>query len=198
VVIVNRPDIREAERKLAAATAQQGVAVAKFFPDLSLTGFFGLLNTNAGQLLTTASKSWAAGGQVLWPILSYGALSANLDAANAQQQEAMAAYQKTIMAALSDVERSVTAYTKQQEYAETLEKAVADTRHAAAISRQRYKEGLTSFLEVLDAERTLYASESQMTAAEAATAQDLVAVYKSLGGGWRQAPGPEVNAHVSG
>lgn len=188
VVIANRPDIRAAERKLAAATAQQGVAVAKFFPDISLTGFFGLLNTNAGQLLTTASKSWAAGTQVLWPILSYGTLSANLDAANAQQQQALAEYQKSILTALSDVERALTAFTEQQDYEKTLEKAVKDNRHATDISRQRYKEGLTSFLEVLDGQRTLYASEIELTAATAQTAQDLIAVYKSVGGGWRSMP----------
>ncbi len=184
-VIANRPDIRAAERKLAAATAQQGAAVAKFFPDISLTGFIGLLNTNANNLLSANSKSWMMGGSVIWPILSYGTLSANLDASNAQQQEAMAVYQKTIIGALSDVERSVTAYNEQEKYRQSLEASTADTRHAAEIARQRYEQGLTSFLEVLDAERTLYTSQNQLAEANAQTSQNLIAVYKSLGGGWK-------------
>jgi NodT family efflux transporter outer membrane factor (OMF) lipoprotein len=183
-IIANRPDIRVAERKLASATAQQGVAVAKFFPDISLSGFIGLLNTNAGNLLTAGSQSWMMGASVLWPILSYGTLSANLDAANAQQQEALATYQKSIIAALSDVEKSVTAWTEQDKLQQALAKTTASDRHALDVSRQRYKEGLTSFLEVLDAERTLNASQIQLTEARAQTAQNLIAVYKSLGGGW--------------
>ena len=183
-VIAHRPDIRVAERKLAAATAQQGVAVAQFFPDISLSGFVGLLNTNASSLLQAGSKSWMVGGNVLWPILSYGKLSANLDSANAGQQEALATYQKTMISALSDVERSVTAYTEQEKYRQSLMKAVADNRHASKISQERYKEGLTSFLEVLDAERTLYNSQNQLTDASARTSENMVAVYKSLGGGW--------------
>lgn len=185
-VIANRPDIRVSERKLAAATAQQGVAVAQFFPDISLSGFIGLLNTNAGNLFQASSKSWMVGGNVLWPILSYGKLSANLDAANAQQQEAMATYQKTMISALSDVERSITAYTEQENFRAALAQAVRDNQRTNGIAHQRYKEGLTSFLEVLDAERSLYASQSQLAQAEAQTAQDLIAVYKSLGGGWKQ------------
>jgi outer membrane protein TolC len=125
------------------------------------------------------------GSSVTWPILSYGKLSANLDTANAQQQEAMASYQKTIIAALSDVERSVTAYAEQEKFQEALAKSVAHSRHAYQIAQERYKEGLTSFLEVLDAERTLYASQNQLTEAQAKTTQNLIAAYKSLGGGWK-------------
>ncbi len=183
-VIANRPDIRVAERKLAAATAQQGVAVAQFFPDVSLTGFIGLLNTKSDNLLSTASKSWSTGASVLLPVLNYGSLSANLDTADAQQQEAMANYQKTIIGALSDVERSVTAYTEQNKYNQSLTESTDHTRHALAIAQERYKNGLTSFIEVLDAERTLNTSETQLTEANAQSTQNLIAVYKSLGGGW--------------
>jgi NodT family efflux transporter outer membrane factor (OMF) lipoprotein len=184
-VIANRPDILTAERNLAAATAQQGVAVAQFFPDISLTGFIGLLNTHADNLIESTSKSWLMGSKVVWPILSYGKLSANLDTANAQQQEVLASYQKTIIEALSDVERSVTAYTEQQKFEEALARSVAHNKHAYQISQERYKEGLTSFLEVLDAERTLYSSQNQLADAQAKTTQDLIAAYKSLGGGWK-------------
>jgi NodT family efflux transporter outer membrane factor (OMF) lipoprotein len=184
-VIAERPDIRIAERKLASATAQQGVAVAQFFPDISLSGFFGLLSTDAGNLLRTSSKSWDVGGNVLWPILNYGKLSANLHAADARQQEALAEYQKSVIAALSDVERSFTAYTKEEDHRVALEEATKYSLHSVSIARERYKEGLSSFIEVLDAERSLYTSQSQTAASSAATSQNLIAVYKSLGGGWK-------------
>jgi len=186
VVIANRPDIRNAERKLAAATAQQGVAVAKFFPDVSLAGFIGLFNTNAGNFLNVSSKSWSMGASVLWPILSYGTLSANLDAADAKQQEALTNYQHSILAALADVERSFTAYNEQENYTQSQEKSVIANQHVYDIASERYREGLTSFLDVLDAERSLNASRSQLILAKAQTSQNLVAVYKSLGGSWQQ------------
>jgi NodT family efflux transporter outer membrane factor (OMF) lipoprotein len=185
LVIANRPDIRIAERKLASATAQQGVAAAKFFPDISLSGFVGLLNVDAGHLLEAGSKSWELGGNILSPILNYGRLSANLEAADARQQEALASYRKAIISALSDVAKTVTAYSKQEEYRKAVEKTVLDNRKTAEIARTRYKEGVSSFIEVLDAQRTLYASESQLVKSNTDVAQDLIAVYKSLGGGWK-------------
>jgi NodT family efflux transporter outer membrane factor (OMF) lipoprotein len=184
-VIADRPDIRVAERKLASATAQQGTAIAQFFPDISLSGFLGFLSTDAGELARGSSKSWDVGGGVLWPILNYGKLSANLHAADAKQQEALAQYQKSIITALSDVERSVTAYTKEEEHRVALEEATRYNQRTVHIARERYKEGLSSFIEVLDAERSLYTSQSQTAASTATAAQNLIAVYKSLGGGWK-------------
>ncbi len=183
-VIAQRPDIRTAERKLAAATAQQGVALAKFFPDISLTGFVGLFNTNAGSFLTAGSKSWSMGGNLLWPILSYGSLAANLHATDAKQQEALAIYQKAIIAALSDVERSFSAYSQQERFRQILTKATDSDSSVYQIALGRYQVGLAAFLEVLDAQRRWYASQNQLALAKAQTAQDWVAVYKSLGGGW--------------
>ncbi len=185
-VIADRPDIRMAERKLAAATAQQGVAVAKFFPDISLSGFIGLLNTNAGNLFAASSESWMMGSSVIWPILSYGTLSANLDAANAEQQEAMATYRKTMINALSDVERSVTAYIEQEKSYQSFVETVDTNQNTYKIANQRYEEGQTSYLEVLNAQRALYASQKELAEAQAKTSQDLVSTYKSLGGGWKK------------
>jgi len=184
-VIAQRPDIRIAERKLASATAQEGVATAKFFPDISLVGFIGLFNTNAGNLLNVSSKSWSMGANVLWPILSFGSLSANLSGAEARQQEALTKYQKTIISALSDVESSLTAYTEQEKYSQSVEKATAADQHVYNIAVKRYEEGLTSYLEVLEVERKLYSSQNQLTLAKAQTARTLIGVYKSLGGGWK-------------
>ena len=186
-VIAQRPDVRNAERKLASATAQQGVAVAKFFPDISLVGFIGLFNTNAANLLNVSSKSWSMGASVLWPILSYGSLSANLDVADAKQQEALVKYKMTIISALSDVERSFHAYIEHERYSQSLEKATAENLHVYEIALKRYEEGLASYLEVLDSQRRLYASQNQLTLANAQTSRNLIAVYKSLGGGWKPA-----------
>jgi NodT family efflux transporter outer membrane factor (OMF) lipoprotein len=184
-VIANRPDIKVAEQQLVSATAQQGVAVAAFFPDISLSGFIGFLNVDASHLLESGSKSWTGGGNILLPILNYGKLSANLDSTKAKQQEALAVYQKSIVSALSDVAKSVTAYTKQEEYKQALGRTVTENRKTADIARMRYKEGVSSFIDVLDAERTLYAAESQLMQSKAQSSQNLVAVYKSLGGGWK-------------
>jgi NodT family efflux transporter outer membrane factor (OMF) lipoprotein len=184
-VIAQRPDIRNAERKLASATALQGAAVAKFFPDISLVGFIGLFNTNAGNFLNISSKSWSMGANVMWPILSYGSLSANLDAADAKQQEALVKYQETIISALSDVERSFSAYTEQEKYMQSLVKATGADQNSYEISLGRYQEGLASFLEVLDAQRKLYELQSQLTLAKAQTSKNLIAVYKSLGWSWK-------------
>ena len=186
-VIANRPDIRYAERKLASATAQQGVAVAKFFPDISLSGFIGLFNTNANNFFNMTSKSFAMSASVFWPILSYGTLSANLDAADARQQAALAQYQKTVLGALADVERAFTAYSQQEKYRQSLEQESLANQHLLEIAKERYHQGLTAYPEVLDAERSLFASRNQLAQAETQTAQDLVAVYKSLGGGWKSA-----------
>jgi NodT family efflux transporter outer membrane factor (OMF) lipoprotein len=185
VVLAQRPDIRFAERKLAAATAQQGVALAKFFPDISLVGFIGLFNTNAGNLLNVGSKSWSMGGNVLWPILSFGSLSANLDAADAKQQEALTQYQKAIISALVDVEAAINAYNEQEKYTAAVEKSTSTDQTVYAIVLGRYQAGLSAFLETLQAQRKLLASQNQLTLAQAQLAQNLIAVYKSLGGGWQ-------------
>jgi outer membrane protein TolC len=170
-VIAQRPDIRIAERKLAAATAQQGSALAKFFPDISLTGFIGLFNTNAANFINAGSKSWSMGANVLWPILSYGTLAANLDAADAKQQEALSNYQKSILSALSDVERSLTAYQTQQNTLQALERATTAEQNNSTIAQERYTAGVTSYLEVLDAERKLFALQNQLILAQALSAK---------------------------
>jgi NodT family efflux transporter outer membrane factor (OMF) lipoprotein len=183
-VIAQRPDLRVAERKLAAATAQQGAAMARFFPNVSLSGFFGFLNVSTTKLLTPGNKSWEAAGGVLWPILSYNSLSANLDAANAREQEALALYQKSVIAALVDVERALTAYTEQEK---TLKSIVADvelTRRAHAVAEERFRHGLTSRLDVLEADRKVAAAKAKMMQALSGASQNLIALYKSLGGGW--------------
>lgn len=183
-IIANRPDVKMAERELASATAEQGVAVAALFPDISISGFVGLLNVDAGDLLKSGSRSWSVGGGILAPILNFGRLSANIDAADARQQQALATYQKSILAALADVEQSVTSYKKEQEHYVQLKNTASLLSQAVGIAENRYEKGMTSYLEVLDAKRSLYEAQTDLNTSEAAVSQDLTAVYKSLGGGW--------------
>ncbi len=185
-IIDQRPDIRVAERKLAAATAQQGVATAKFYPDISLSGFFGVLNTSATNLISPANESWSLGGNLMVPILNYGTLSANLDATNAQQQEALATYRKTVLGALSDIERALNAYNEQQKATQSAANETDHDKRAVTTAQERYESGLTSRLDVLQAERVLYEAQNNLIEARAMTTEDLIALYKSLGGGWQK------------
>jgi len=184
IVMTHRPDIRHAERMLGVATAQQGVATAKFYPDISLTGFIGLFNTNVGNFLNVSSKSWTMGGNVLWPILSYGTLSANLHAADAKQQAAMTQYQQAMINAFSDVERSLTSYSEQEIVWQSLNKSNEANNHVVQLARERYDAGFSSLFEVLDAQRSFFNTQNQVTIAKAQTSINLISVYKSLGGSW--------------
>ena len=184
-IIANRPDVKIAERKLAAATAQQGSALAKFFPDISLSGFLGLMSVDTAHLVESGSKSWAASGGVLLPILNYGKLSANMDAADSRQHEALAEYQKSIISALSDVETSVNSFQKEEEHKAVVTTNLEQKNHEVEIANNRYKQGQTSFLEVLDAKRSLFTTQQELLQISASSAQNMVAVYKSLGGAWK-------------
>lgn len=182
-IIANRPDIIASERKLAAAAANHSVAIAKFFPDVSVSGFMGLLNVKSEELLKNKSKSWSLGGNALMPLLNYGALSANLDIAKAGQKEALENYRKNIIAALADVERAVSAYEKGEEQRKSIHSKVEYSSKMLKIADMRYKQGLTSGIETIDAKKTLYNSQLQSIEVDATQAQNLIAVYKSLGGG---------------
>jgi len=193
-VIANRPDVRAAERRLASSTAEIGVAKAKLFPDVSLSGFFGLFSPNSDTLLQAGSKSWNVGGNITWPILNYGKLSAGVVAEKAQHEEALATYKKSIIAALVDVESSVSSYNKQEENRALMDKTVAENKHSVDIADMRYKDGDTSLIEVISAKRTLYAAQIQSAEATAGSAQGFISVYKSLGGGWKTPKKPEQTA----
>ena len=124
------------------------------------------------------------GGNVLWPILSYGGLSANLHAADARQQAAMTQYQQAMISAFSDVERSLTAYSEQEKLWQSLEKSGKANNHVVQIAHERYVAGISSLLDVLDAQRSLYNTQNQVTIAKAQSSINLISVYKSLGGSW--------------
>ncbi len=184
-VIENRPDVRTAERDLASSTARVGVAKSELFPDVSIGGFFGLLNPLAKNLLTANSKSWSMNAALNWPILNYNRISADISLAKAQREEALLSYKKSILAALADVETAVSSYNKQEETRQLMDKTVSENSHALDLANMRYKSGVVSLADVLSAQKNLYLAQSQQAMAASASAQDFIAVYKSLGGGWK-------------
>ena len=179
-----RPDIREAERNLAAATAQIGVAVADLYPQFSLTGSLGLQNEKFRPLWNLSSNFWSIGPSVSWPIFDAGKVRANIAVQAALQDQSLIVYQQTVLAALQDVENALVAYNQEQQHRQFLQEAVVGNRNAVAISTRLYTQGLTDFLNVLTAQLALVSTESQLAQSEAAVSTDLVALYKALGGGW--------------
>ena len=179
-----RPDIRRAERVLAAATAQVGAATADLFPRFSLIGSFGLQSVSTGDLFSAPSRFWSIGPTVSWPVFDAGRIRANIEVRNAQQEQALTLYQKTILTAFEDVENSLVNYAKEQTRYRSLTDAVAANRRAVEMANDLYTRGLIDFLNVLETQRQLYSSESDLAQSEANMASNLVALYKALGGGW--------------
>ena len=179
-----RPDIRRAERQLAAATAEIGAATADLFPKFSLTGTAGLQSVSASDWFTGRSRFWSIGPTISWPIFDAGKIRANIEIRNAQQEQALRQYEKTILGALEDVENSLVNYSREQARYRSLVDAVAANRRAVEMATELYVRGLNDFLNVLDTQRSLLISESDLAQSEATMASNLVALYKALGGGW--------------
>ena len=179
-----RPDIRRAERQLAAATAQIGAAVADLFPKFSLTGAVGLQSFSAGDWFTRGSRFWSIGPTISWPIFDAGKIRANIEVRNAQQEQALNQYEKTVLTALGDVETSLVNYSHEQARHRSLQEAAAASRRAVEMANELYLRGLNDFLNVLDAQRSLLAAENELAQSEATVASNLVSLYKALGGGW--------------
>jgi NodT family efflux transporter outer membrane factor (OMF) lipoprotein len=179
-----RPDIRSAERQLAAATAQVGAAMADLFPKFSLTGGAGLQSISAGDWFSAGSRYWSIGPTIRWLIFDAGRIRANIEVRNAQQEQALVQYEKTLLTAFGDVETSLVNYSQEQTRYRALSQAVAANRRALEMANELYLSGLNSFLNVLDAQRSLYSSENDLAQSEATMAANLVALYKALGGGW--------------
>jgi NodT family efflux transporter outer membrane factor (OMF) lipoprotein len=184
-----RPDIREAEAQLHAATANVGVAVAGFYPDISLTGNIGLRASDASYLTNWASAFYAFGPSVSLPIFQGGKLTATLHMARAEEAEAALKYRGTVLNALREVENALVAYRTDRAAREKQAETVRSGETTLTLARSRYTNGLSDFLSVLDAERTLVASRQQLIQSDMTLADDVVALYKALGGGWQESVG---------
>src|SRR5918995_2303931 len=179
-----RPDIRRAERLLASTTAQIGAATADLYPRFSLIGAFGFQSISASDLISAPSRFWSVGPRIFWPVFDAGRIRANIEVRNAQQEQALTLYEKTILVAFEDVENSLVNYAREQVRYRALIDAVAANRRAVQMANELYTRGLVDFLNVLESQRSLYASESELAQSETVMASNLVALYKALGGGW--------------
>lgn len=179
-----RPDIRQAEAQLHAATATIGVAVGDFYPSVKLNGSVGFNALDLRNLWKGSSLQYAVGPSVSLPIFEGGRLKSTLELREAQQQEAAIAYHKTVLQAWHEVVNALVAYRSEQERRASLKAQVDRARQAVALSRTRYKNGLADFISVLDAERTALQAELQYAQSTASVSTDLVQLYKALGGGW--------------
>jgi outer membrane protein, multidrug efflux system len=184
-----RPDIRRAEADLHAATANVGVAVAQFYPDISLTGQIGLRGTHANDLSHWSNLFYSFGPSVSLPIFEGGALVSNLKVSKAQQAEAALEYRKTVLLALRDVDNALAVYRTDQTRRTSLERSAAAQQDAFDLARESYRKGLTNFIDVLDAERQLSQVRQQYAQSTTQVSTDLIALYKALGGGWQETPG---------
>jgi outer membrane protein TolC len=178
--------VQKAERELAAATAQIGVAKSDLFPKFSLTGIAGLQSTSAGNWFQYASKYWSAGPTVQWELFEAGSIVANIHVQNAKQEEALDQYQQTVLTALQDTESALSAYAREQVRRESLNQSVVANREALNLATQLYKSGLADFLKVLQSETSLYAAQDALVQSDQTVSLDLVQLYKALGGGWEQ------------
>ena len=181
-----RPDIRRAEKELEAATARIGVATADLFPRFSLTGSFGRRSDALEDLSSGRSQWWGFGPSVRWPLFAGGRIRANIQVRNARQEQALALYEKTVLHSLEDVENALVSYSREQERHRLLMEAVDADRRSVDLANSRYSGGLEDFLSVLDAQRSLFDSEDQLAQSEQALAEDVVRLYKALGGGWEE------------
>jgi multidrug efflux system outer membrane protein len=184
-----RPDIREAEHILVAANAEVGVAKAQFFPQISLTGSGGGTfgrSSAFSSLMSTQLGIYSYGVQVSQPIFEGGALRGNLKLAKSQYQQAVIGYKYAIQRAFGDASDALIGYQKFHEVRLRQENTVADLQESVRLSNMRYKGGTTTYLEVLDGQRSLFSAELTLAGARGTEYQSLVQLYRALGGGWQQ------------
>jgi NodT family efflux transporter outer membrane factor (OMF) lipoprotein len=179
-----RPDVVQAEAQLHAATATIGVAVAAFYPSVTLSGSVGLQALQPSKFFSFNARQYAAGPGVTIPIFEGGELKATLQLREAQQAEAAVSYQKTVLQAWHDVDNALTAYQTEQARRDQLVQAVAQNQRALDLAQSRYQEGVADFLTVLVAETSLLSSQLQLADSTTTVSENLVALYKALGGGW--------------
>ncbi len=195
-----RPDIRRAERQLAAQTARIGVAKADLYPSLSLTGSFGYESINTKDLFEPASNVFAFGPSLRWNIFSANRIRNQVKAQDAVARQYMFRYESTVLNALNEVENALRAYIEDRVQLEALNRAVDAARRSVNLSTQLYKQGLVNFQDVLDAQRDQFSLENDLASARGSSAANFVNLYAALGGGWNpddpEAPLPTIEETV--
>ncbi|MCS7773228.1 multidrug efflux RND transporter outer membrane subunit OprN, partial [Pseudomonas aeruginosa] len=180
-----RPDIRAAERRLAASTADVGVATADLFPRVSLSGFLGFTAGRGSQIGSSAARAWSVGPSISWAAFDLGSVRARLRGAKADADAALASYEQQVLLALEESANAFSDYGKRQERLVSLVRQSEASRAAAQQAAIRYREGTTDFLVLLDAEREQLSAEDAQAQAEVELYRGIVAIYRSLGGGWQ-------------
>jgi NodT family efflux transporter outer membrane factor (OMF) lipoprotein len=187
-LIRRRPDVREAERRLAAATARIGVATADLYPRISLTGFYGGAAPSIAALPTNAGLIWGVGPSVSWSFPNQAGPRARVRLARTNAAAALAGFDSAVLQALKETEQALATYRAEIEHRAALADADAKARQAFGLARDELSAGSVSPLDVLVAEQTLTAADTAVAASDGALAQDQIALFKALGGGWEDAP----------
>jgi multidrug efflux system outer membrane protein len=192
-MVRQRPDVRQAERQLAAETALIGVAAADLYPRLTLLGSFGFDSTDIAKLFTGPSRSYSVGPSVMWNVFDAGRIRGLIGAEEARTAQALAFYQQTILLALEEVENDLITYGRLQEERAATVDAVKAAYVALDLATALYKDGLADFQNVLDAQRTALQFDDALARVDGASIQTLVQLYRALGGGWSalEPPAPD-------
>lgn len=180
-----RPDIRRAEREVAAATARIGVSTADLFPRFSLTGSFGYLDDDLGSLSWRSGRFFGIGPSVRWPILNFKRILSNIAGREAVRDEALARYEKVVLLALEEVENALVVLSREKRRAASLALAVTANDEALKLARELYTAGAESYLAILDAESALFNAQDELVQSRLNRAIGFVSLYKALGGGWQ-------------
>lgn len=188
-LLARRPDIRKAEAEAQGATARLGVAIADLYPRFTLTGSLSYLASALDSLYTPESLLWSFGGATEWSLFDSGRRRSQVDLREALQDQAVLAYRRTVLSALAEVENALIATVKEEEHRQALETSVRSNKKAVKIAEQLYGAGETDFLQVLIAERSLYAAQEALVQSAGASLTHLIALFKALGGGWEYSLG---------
>jgi multidrug efflux system outer membrane protein len=187
-LLIRRPDILQAEQQLVASNALIGAARAQFFPRITLTGLFGFASASLGHLFSGPSNTWTFTGDVAGPIYTGGGITAAVDQAEARRQQSLANYELVIQNAFRDVENSLANVQHSRELREIAERRVTTLRRGVELANERYDNGYSDYLEVLDTERSLFSAELQLASATGEYERALVDLYRALGGDWNAIP----------
>ena len=193
-----RPDVRNAERELAAQTARIGVATAELYPKLSLVGSIGIDATSFAGLFSANSRAAGIGPRFSWNIFNAGAVRSNIEIQSAKQEQALLQYENTILLALEEAENAITAYANEQKRAQSLKDAMSSATDATQLALAQYKSGLIDFQVVLDSQRTFLSVKDNLAVSKGTVIANLVRLYKALGGGWTPAAVPLAEAAPAG
>jgi NodT family efflux transporter outer membrane factor (OMF) lipoprotein len=179
-----RPDVRSAERQLAAQTARIGVATADLYPRFSLVGSFALSALDAAEFFTKGSTTYGVGPTLQWNLFNGGRIRNLVRTEDARTEQALARYEQTVLVALQDVEDAILAYEREEERRAALARSVDAAQQSVELVKTLYRTGLTDFQNVLDMERSLFQQEDQLAESQGLLVQNLIRLYRALGGGW--------------